>query len=62
MTLYPELQDLRIAAEVLFLKEEISAELFYVASTDQDFTYLLKDGLGEFGVAVDFPSSIARKL
>ena len=61
-TLHPEPKDKLIAAEVLALKDEIEAENFYVASTDQDFTYLLRDGLGEFSIIVDFPSSIARKL
>jgi hypothetical protein len=58
--LTPEPSDIWITAEALALKDEIETTL-YLASTDQDFTYLLADELISFGVIVDFPSIIASR-
>jgi hypothetical protein len=61
-SLLPETTDIIIGAQATVLKEELGESPFYLASTDQDFTFLMVDILENYDVYVDFPGSIARRL
>lgn len=58
----PESSDIIIGAQATVLKEELDEDPFYLASTDQDFTFLMADILENYDVYVDFPGSIASRL
>lgn len=61
-SLLPGDTDIRIAGQATVLQEELSEDPFYLASTDQDFTFLMVDILENYDIIVDFPGSIARRL
>jgi sporulation protein YlmC with PRC-barrel domain len=58
----PESSDIIIGAQATVLKEELGESPFYLASTDQDFTFLMAGILENYDVYVDFPGSIASRL
>lgn len=61
-SLLPGDTDIRIAGQATVLQEELNEDPFYLASTDQDFTFLMVDIPENYDIIVDFPGSIARRL